>query len=90
MASIRKVGDIHFIKAGRVNVSFSLSRAKVSTSTPDRLNDIVTSIEDRIATPLNPVLTIGALLVFILWTIALVQIDLDSWSRLATFLYNGA
>lgn len=89
MATIRKVGGIHFIKAGRVNISFSLSRAKVSTSTHDLADDIVTRIEDLIATPLNPALTIGSLVVFILWTIALVQVDIDSWSRLATFIYNS-
>lgn len=89
MASIRKVGGIHFIKAGRVNISFSLSRKQVKSSTHDLADDIVTRIEDLIATPLNPAMTISALVVFILWTLALVQVDIDSWSRLATFIYNS-
>lgn len=89
MATIRKVGGIHFIKIGRVNVSFSLSRKQVTTTNHDRADEIVTRIEDLIATPLNPVMTIGALIIFIIWTLALVQVDIDSWSRLATFLYNS-
>ena len=89
MATIRKVGGIHFIKAGRVNISFSLSRKQVTTTNHDRADEIVTRIEDAIATPLNPVMTIGALVIFIIWTLALVQVDIDSWSRLATFLYNS-
>ena len=88
MATIRKVGGIHFIKAGRANVSFSLSRKQVTASTHDLADDIVTRIEDAIATPLNPIMTIGALVIFIIWTLALVQVDIDSWSRLATFIYN--
>lgn len=86
MATIRKVGGIHFIKAGRVNISFSLSRAKAKPSTHDLADDIVTRIEDAIATPLNPVMTIGALVIFILWTLTLVQVDIDSWVRIGTFL----
>lgn len=86
MATIRKVGGIHFIKAGRVNVSFSLSRKQVKTSNPDFADDIVTRIEDAIATPLNPVMTIGALVIFILWTLALVQVPMDSWVKIGTFL----
>ena len=89
MATIRKVGGIHFIKAGRVNVSFSLSRKQVKTSTHDLADDIVTRIEDAIAKLVNPVMTIGALVVFIIWALALVQVDIDSWSRLATFIYNS-
>lgn len=88
MATIRKVGGIHFIKIGRVNVSFSLSRDASQPLNHDRADEIVTRIEDAIATPLNPVMTIGALVIFIIWTLALVQVPMDSWSRLATFLYN--
>ena len=89
MATIRKVGGIHFIKIGRVNVSGIRSRAASKPLTHDLADDIVTRIEDLIATPLNPVMTIGALVIFILSTLALVQVDTDSWSRLATFIYNS-
>lgn len=88
MVSIRKVGGIHFVKAGRLNVSFSLSRKPVSKPTHDRVERFVTRIEDlTCANWLNPVLSIGALLVFIAWTVALVQIPMDSWSTVAENLY---
>lgn len=86
MASIRKVGGINFIKIGRVNVSCSVSRAASKPLTHDRADEIVTRIEDAIATPLNPAMTIGALVIFIIWTLALVQVPMESWVRIGKFL----
>ncbi len=90
----KKVGGLHFIRIGRINLSFSKSRK--SFSTLDRLtrdavhadwDRRVSRFEDMVCTPFNPVRTVGCLLALVVWTLILCEFTFDSVT-LAQTIYH--